>query len=127
MRRHEELCRRFKVCGPEAVTDDMIRVSIIPYLQLCECANVPWLYRNPGPFLAEIAEWCECNGWPPLNSLAVRKEYSWPGYGYDTAAACDWEKWYEQVKCCIACSRYPSADEVLGSAAHLVEPKLIPV
>ena len=46
----------------------------------------PYLTHGVGHFLGQVAEWCQGNGLPPLNSLAVNAETKMPGDGYYTAA-----------------------------------------
>jgi hypothetical protein len=75
------------------VTDDVIKASTIEYGQLCQMASVSHLTRIVGDFLFEIAEWCDKNGWPPINSLAVNAVSHIPGEGYDKAPGCDIRHW----------------------------------
>jgi len=79
----------------------------ITYGDLCSRAGVPFLTRNPGPFLLEIARWCQINGWPPINALAVNGETRVPGYNYDVAPGCDLLQWPRDVDAVIACQLYP--------------------
>jgi hypothetical protein len=80
---------------------------LIPYGQLCEQAQVPFLTHNPGPFLAEVADWCTQNGCPPLNALAVRADTRMPGDGYDRASNCSLLNWQKEAEDCINCDLYP--------------------
>lgn len=80
---------------------------VIRYQALCERAGVPSWYRNPGRFLGEIAEWCEAEGFPPLNALAVG-DGGYPGHGYDGAGGFAMADWPRDVKACIQCTRYPT-------------------
>lgn len=81
--------------------------AVIPYGTLCERANVPDLTHAVGQYLAEVAEWCKDNGWPPLNSLAVNRNARMPGHGYDGAAGCSVRDWPAQAEACIAFGGYP--------------------
>jgi len=78
----------------------------IQYGNLCERAGVPWLTRSVGQFLRETAKWCDDNGWPPINSLAVN-DTGMPGGGYDIAAGCSLLQWPEQVRDTIVFGGYP--------------------
>jgi hypothetical protein len=80
---------------------------LITYGKLCERAGVPWLTQNPGPFLCDIAEWCEANGWPPINALAVRADSRMPGEGYDKAPGCSLADWAREAEACIRFQEYP--------------------
>lgn len=79
----------------------------IRYGMLCDRANVPHLTRGVGPFLQEVAMWCQANGYPPINALAVN-ETGMPGDGYDGAGECEIVKWPEQVEACIRFAGYPA-------------------
>ncbi|MGH7826399.1 MAG: hypothetical protein ACREQ7_14645 [Candidatus Binatia bacterium] len=80
---------------------------VLAYGDLCERAGVPQIKHRVGKFLREIADWCDENGWPPLNSLAVNHNTRKPGHGYDTAPGCNLEHWPEQMVACIYFSDYP--------------------
>jgi hypothetical protein len=80
-----------------------INRDAIRYGDLCSRAGVPHLTRIVGGFLAEIAEWCAANGWPPINSLAVNGETRIPGEGYYDIA-----KWPSEVEECIRFNGYPT-------------------
>jgi len=107
LRHHEQVCRQLGVGKPKDVHDGMIGRSVMPYGTLCELAGVPFLTYCVGRYLGEIAEWCDKNGWPPLNALAVNNETRMPGDGYDGAVGCDLLEWPEQARKCIAFGRYP--------------------
>jgi len=74
---------------------------------LCERAAVSHITRRVGSFLQEVAEWCDDNGWPPINSLAVN-ETRMPGEGYDGAPGCDLVHWPAQAWDCIVFEGYPT-------------------
>ncbi len=80
---------------------------MLPYGELCTKANLDFLTRGVGPFLYQIAEWCADSGFPPLNSLAVNGTTKVPGEGYDTAPGCSEINWWNEVRACIACNKYP--------------------
>ena len=84
-----------------------INSCVMAYGKMCDLAGVPWLMRNPGGFLEEIASWCSDNGWPPLNSLAVNGESRMPGDGYDGARGCSLINWASEAEACIKFSGYP--------------------
>ena len=80
--------------------------DLIPYKKLCERAGVPEITRVVGNFLGELAKWCQQQGLPPLNSLAINGEELKPGSGYDGAAGCSEINWWNEVQDCIS-SDYP--------------------
>jgi hypothetical protein len=82
---------------------------LISYSDLCQCAGVPEIRPNIGAFLREIAEWCDANAWPPLNSLAVNYHTHKPGPGYDHAPGCRLKHWPDQVAACICFTGYPKS------------------
>lgn len=51
-------------------------VDTISYGDLARAASYPRHTRRLGPYLLEIAEWCERRGRPPLNALAVPEDGS---------------------------------------------------
>jgi len=104
---HKEVCRGFNGVPPENINDRMVEQSVIFYGDLCERAGVPFLTHGVGRFLGEIAEWCEENGWPRLNSLAVNRATGMPGVGYDGAPGSDLLHWPEQVWQCMVFADYP--------------------
>ena len=105
LKHHNQHC----LTSPERITDKMVEQSVIFYGNLCERAGVPFLTHGVGRFLGEIAEWCEENGWPPLNSLAVNRATGMPGEGYDGAPGSDLLLWPEQVRRCMVFGGYPEA------------------
>lgn len=112
LRRHEHMCRGLGVNAPVSVTDAMINRSVIPYGTLCQQANVPFLTHSVGQFLNEVAEWCDNNGWPPLNALAVNGDSRTPGEGYDGAPGCSLFQWAKEVRECIAFPGYPPSSQI---------------
>ena len=107
LKNHREFCRDFEGLMPESITDKMVKQSVIPYRSLCKWAGVPFLTDSIGRFLSEVGEWCEENGWPLLNSLAVNRETGLPSFGYDAAHGGDLSLWPEHVRKCIAFAGYP--------------------
>lgn len=107
LRQHEIVCKTFVVKAAADVTDDMIMRSTVAYGMLCSRAGLPYLTRPVGNFLGEVADWCNANGWPPLNSLAVNEQTKIPGGGYDTASGCSLLHWPDEVRRCIAFRGYP--------------------
>jgi hypothetical protein len=107
LRRHSQQCGAYKGAIPKSITDRIVKQSVISYGSLCERAGVPFLTHGVGRFLGEIAEWCEENDWPPLNSLAVNRATGMPGEGYDGAPGSDLLRWPEQIRQCIVFDGYP--------------------
>lgn len=62
---------------PETVTPR----DLIPYGKLCDDVGLSYLTRGVGTFLGELAQWCQDNGLPPLNSLAINAEELKAGAG----------------------------------------------
>ena len=93
--------------GDRPIRREHIGEYTIPYGRLCELAGLEYLTHPVGQFLQEIAQWCERNGRPPLNSLAVNKETGQPGDGYDTAPGCGGQPWWELAEQCIRFEGYP--------------------
>jgi hypothetical protein len=81
--------------------------DLMPYGKLCNDVGLSHLTRVVGVFLGELAEWCQDNGLPPLNSLAINAEEMKPGPGYDGAAGCSEINWWNEVKACVA-AKYPA-------------------
>jgi hypothetical protein len=79
----------------------------IRYGVLCDRAGVPHVLRIVGTFLGEVAEWCDAEGFPPLNSLAVG-ENGVPGEGYDGAGGFKAINWPRDVEACIRFAGYPA-------------------
>jgi hypothetical protein len=78
----------------------------IRYGVLCDRAKLPHLVRMVGPFLGEVAEWCEASGFPPLHALAVG-ESQVPGQGYGGAGGFSAASWVTDVERCIRFTDYP--------------------
>jgi hypothetical protein len=81
----------------------------LTYGDLCSRAGVPYLTRNPGPFLLEVAHWCQARGWPPINALAVNGETGVPGDNYNLAPGCSLLQWPNEVDTVIAFRGYSEA------------------
>jgi hypothetical protein len=79
----------------------------IRYGVLCDRAGVPHVLPIVGHFLGEVAEWCQADGYPPLNSLAVN-DTGMPGDGYDEAGGFKIINWPGDVEACIRCTSYPA-------------------
>jgi hypothetical protein len=61
-----------------------------------------------GPFLDDVARWCQKNRWPPLDSLVVNEETWTPGGGYFAHVhAGGLERWKIDVRNCIAFKDFP--------------------
>jgi len=103
---HRQFCQPREVTAA-TVTDQDISECVISYGDLCKEANYPCVEIGCGRHLAEIAEWCYHNNFPPLNSLAVSKRTGMPGRHYSRALGCDSTEWREQVSACIAFKNYP--------------------
>ena len=80
----------------------------IRYGALCSKAGVPHVLRVIGGFLQEVAEWCEVNRYPALNSLAVN-DTGMPGDGYDGVGGFKIVHWHAEVEKCIRFGGYPAA------------------
>lgn len=81
---------------------------LIGYDKLCRAAGVPHLTRVVGNFLVEIAEWCQAQGYPALNSLAINEQKGMPGDGYDKAGGFLIINWPTEVESCIRFKGYPT-------------------
>jgi hypothetical protein len=97
---------RTKLKGRKPSDVDLDRF-LIPYGELCRRAGLEFLTHSVGLPLSRIALWCEQNGKPPLNSLAVNKDTRQPGNGYDGAAGSHIGHWVEEVISTVACEDYP--------------------
>lgn len=86
----------------------VVRQYVVRYGVLCERAGVPHIVRIVGEFLREIAEWCDAEGFPPLNSLAVG-ENGVPGDGYDGAGGFMSRDGPKDVEKCIRFGGYPAS------------------
>jgi hypothetical protein len=102
---HREVIRRLG----KPPTD--IDSALIPYGVLCDRAGLSYLSRGVGPFLREIAEWCQNNDWPPINALAVNHKSRMPGEGYDKAPGCSILDWPKELDACIRFTGYPDTLE----------------
>lgn len=102
------LAHHRQVCLPPGTRVFDISQRVISYGQLCQAAQVPWLVRNVGRYLLEIAEWCEQHHYPPLNSLAVNAESLVPGDSYDGAGNFQLANWPADVERCLTFPGYPS-------------------
>ena len=87
--------------------DAVLPSDLLPYGQLCKDVGLSDLTRVVGVFLGELAEWCNQNGLPPLNSLAINAEEMKPGPGYKDAVGCSEINWWNEVKACMA-AKYPA-------------------
>jgi len=107
---HRDTCRSFARCAPDAISDGAVNERTIRYQRLYERAGVPFPGRNSGPPLAEIAQWCVENQYPPLHALAVN-ETGKPGFNYDQTPGwpdrCSLDNWHSDVRRCIAFDGYP--------------------
>ena len=97
---HKDVCRQ---PGAPSSVDS----CLVTYGELCSRARVPYLTHKVGHFLQQVAHWCEENGWPPINALAVNQETRMPGGGYDGAPGCNLLEWPTEVKACIEFRGYP--------------------
>ena len=104
---HREVCQS-RPGTTATVTEQEIRDSVISYGDLCKKADHPCVAIGCGRHLVQVAEWCQQNNFPPLNSLAVNKRSKTPGRHYSRAKGCDVKKWREQVSECIAFKNYPA-------------------
>lgn len=109
LRQHENVCRELGPIASADVTASMINRGVITYGTFCERAGVPFLTHSVGKFLGEVAEFCNDEGWPPINALAVNSETRMPGEGYDGASGCTIALWPEEVRKCIAFGGYPTS------------------
>lgn len=83
--------------------------ALISYLTLCRQAGVPEMTQSAGGPLEQVAAYCDQNGWPPINALAVNRNSRYPGEGYFSAPGCSHtlEGWVEDVKAVLAFNQYP--------------------
>jgi len=103
------LSHRRKICRSQGSEPTAIDGCVIAYGDLCERAGLPHLKPTVGKYLREVAQWCDDNGWPPLNALAVNHETRRPGRGYDGAPGCSLERWQDEVTACINFTGYPDS------------------
>jgi hypothetical protein len=87
--------------------DTIAPKHMLPYGELCARAELEHLTRTVGYFLAQVAGWCWERQLPPLNSLAVNAVTKEPGGGYDEAVGCSLANWWDEVRACVACEKYP--------------------
>lgn len=87
------------------------RSCTIGYREICETAGVSQIHRHPGPFLFEIAQWCERNGWAPLNALAIDEKLGRPSEEYDLSPRCHLSNWCAEAASAVAERRYPKRYE----------------
>lgn len=93
------------VCVDQGLTS--INDCTTTYGAMCADAGVPHLIRHTGPFLYEVAEWCQARKLPPINSLVVLENEWIPGDSYGEAPGCTLAGWVREVEDCIGCRRYP--------------------
>jgi hypothetical protein len=103
---HKRHCQILR-SAPETLTDGMVRSCLIFYGILCKKAKVSVPPIGIGRYLDEIGAYCEDNGYPLLNALAVTKKSQKPGQGYDNAHGGNLGQWKRQVRDCIAFKDYP--------------------
>ena len=99
------------VCTPHGHRPPIVEHCVIAYGDLCDHAGYPDMTRRVGRFLQEVADWCNANEWPPLNSLAVNGESNVPGDNYDAAPGCSIINWEEEARACILFEGYPETAE----------------
>jgi len=80
---------------------------LITYGRLCVLAEIPEWTSHVDELLNEVAGWCERNGWPPLNALAVDAMTMKPAREYGDAPGCSFLTWDRDVARCLACTDYP--------------------
>ena len=76
---------------------------------LCQQAGVEFMTQSAGGPLEEVASYCQLQGLPPINALAVNHDLRYPGPGYFSAPGCSHtlEGWVEDVGKVLSCDRYP--------------------
>lgn len=94
-------------CLTHALHPPIIDDCVITYGDLCREAGTPGLERSIGRFLQEVAQWCDANKYPPINSLAVNAESRMPGESYDLAPGCSIVTWPQEVTAAILFQNYP--------------------
>lgn len=107
----ELLAHHRRVCVPQGSRFLQRSSCTITYGDLCNRAGVPYLTRNPGPFLLEVAQWCQARGWPPINALVVNSDSGMPGDKYELAPGCSLLRWPDDVDAVIAFRGYPNTVE----------------
>ena len=76
-------------------------------VERCREAGVPHLIRRTGPFLYEVAEWCQERNLPPINALVVLDDEGVPGDSYAEAPGCSLVNWVDEAERVIQERRYP--------------------
>jgi len=99
--KHQRQFRR----DPKYVNQKAVEHAIITYKDLGTMAGTGW--RDIGHLLRDIAEWCDEQGWPPLNALAVSSQTHEPSKEYDGAGNFKSVDWPYDVRKCIGFNRYP--------------------
>lgn len=105
LKHHKQVCRGLETDSKE-LTDSQVHDRCIRYGVLCDRIGAPYLTRSAGSFLHDVAEWCESEGWPPINALVVN-ESGLPGPGYDRAPGGGFANWPTQVRKAILFPSYP--------------------
>jgi hypothetical protein len=80
----------------------------IAYGILCARAAFPGSPEGVGPYLREIAEWCNASGFPPLNALAVNATTGIPGDSYNGAGGFSIINWPADLAACVRFTGYPA-------------------
>jgi hypothetical protein len=102
---HDNTCRGHGFTTID-LTDAIVDSRTIRYRSAYDRAGVPFS-RDCGAPLAEIAEWCVENGYPPLHALVVN-ETGKPGFNYDgSPGGGRLDKWDDEVRACIVFDGYP--------------------
>ena len=78
----------------------------LPYGEHWTRAGLGYLTHGVDHFFGQVAYWCQSNGLPLLNALAVNAQTKMPGDGY-YAVAGSHLNWWSNVQACIACGKYP--------------------
>ncbi len=107
LKHHRQVCKPSRAT-PEDLTDGQLAHFCIRYGVLCELIGTAYLTRSAGGFLHGIAEWCERQGWPPINALVVNAS-GLPGEGYDRAPGGGFIEWPDQVRKAISYQHYPES------------------
>jgi hypothetical protein len=102
---HRNCCSTLNTTADQ-IDDWTDRRSCIKYGDLVERAGVRTQPRNCGPFLDDVARWCQVKGWPPLASLVVAAKTGQPGIGYEEAPNGGLARWPDEVRRCIAFRGY---------------------
>jgi hypothetical protein len=102
------LAHQRAVCVPRPAHTSSVPQCLISYGDLCALAGNPVISRAAGPYLREIAEWCQGRGLPPLNALVVNAVTRQPGKNYDAAPGCSLANWLAEATSAIECGVYPA-------------------